>query len=227
MTMILEMTRDSEECLRWKQGRGWVYQLLIDFLGNAPSLSLVAQWRHHMVTRDEAILTEGGQMLKDYLSSIMPEQYTEVCEVEREEYERLFGSVQPEFPSLCESDYRSMLSKNSVDCTFDICHMYAQSGIVFNKVHLEQDDHVSIELEYMAILGERTLDGKRLRASQQSLIDSQIQFLEQHLLKWIPSLAEDLCSLARTPMYKGIGSILKEFIPYDMEMLRTWRADLD
>ncbi len=227
MTMTLEMVRDYEECIRWKQGRGWVYQLLIDFLGNPPSLSLIAQWQKHMVTREESVLTKEGQKLKDYFSNTMPRQFTEVCEVERTEYHRLFEGVRPILPSLCESDYRSMLNKNSVDYTLDIRNMYAQSGIVFNKLHLEQDDHVSIELEFMAVLGERMSDDIRLRTSQQSLIDSQIQFLEQHIMTWVPSLAEVLCNQARTPIYRSLGFILKEFLPYDIAMLHSWRADLE
>lgn len=227
MVTSLEMVRDSEECIRWKQGRGMVYQLLIDFLGNPPSLSMVAQWRQYMVVREESLLTAGGRILKNYMSSITPEQYTAICEMEKEEYYRLFDSVRPIVPSLCESDYRSKLNKNTIDCTLDISNMYAQSGIVFNKLHLEQDDHISIELEYMAVLGDRMLDDRRLRTSQQALIDSQIEFLEQHLTQWIPSLADELYTKSRTPMYRAIGCILKEFLPHDIEMLRSWRAALD
>jgi len=226
MTMILEMVREPEECIRWKQGRGWVYQLLIDFLGNPPSLSLIAQWQKYMVTREEAVLTKEVQKLRDYFSKTMPRQFTEVFKAERAEYHRLFAGVRPIFPSLCESDYRSMLSKKSVDCTLDIRNMYAESGIVFNKLHLEQDDHISIELEFMAILGERMSDDIRVRTSQQTLIETQIQFLEQHIMKWVPSLAEILCNQARTPIYRILGFILKEFLPYDTAMLHSWKADL-
>ncbi|OAB42874.1 TorD/DmsD family molecular chaperone [Paenibacillus glacialis] len=227
MTMTLEMVRELEEYVRWKQGRGWVYQLLIDFLGNPPSLSLIALWQKHMVNREEAVLTQEGQKLKDYLSEMMPKQFTQVCEVERAEYHRLFEGIRPIVPSLCESDYRSILSKNSVDFTLDISNMYAQSSIVFNKLHHEQDDHISIELEFMAVLGERMSDDIRLRTSQQLLIDTQIQFLEQHVMKWVPSLADVLCKQAQTPVYRSLGYIIQEFLPYDIAMLRSWRAELD
>ncbi|WP_084402840.1 TorD/DmsD family molecular chaperone [Paenibacillus antarcticus] len=227
MTMTLVMVRDSEECVRWKQGRGWVYQLLIDFLRNRPRLSLIAQWQKHMAMREEVFLTKEGQKLKDYLSNTMPEQLTKLCEVERAEYHRLFEGVRPIFPSLCENDYRSMLSKNSVDYMLDIRNRYAQSGIVFNKLVLEQDDHISIELEYMAVLGERMSDDVCLRASQHALMDSQIQFLEQHVMQWVPSVAEALCKEARSPIYRSLGYILQEFLPYDIAMLRSCRAELD
>jgi len=227
MTMTLEMVRDSEECIRWKQGRGWVYQLLIDFFENRPSLSLIAQWQKHLVTREEAVLTKEGQKLKSYLSNTMPEHFMEICKVERAEYHRLFEGVRPILPSLCESDYRSMLGENSVDYTSDIRNRYVQSGIVFNKLHFEQDDHISIELEYMAVLGERMSDDLCLRASQHALMDSQIQFLEQHVMQWVPSVAEALCKEARSPIYRSLGYILKEFLPYDIAMLRSWRAELD
>lgn len=227
MTMTLDRVEVTEECLRWKQGRGWVYQLLIDFLGNRPRLSLITQWHQYMVTREGTLLTEGGRTLKDYLSNITPVEFIQLCEMEKKEYFRLFDSNQPAIPTLHECDYRSRIGKKNVDCMLDIRNRYANSGIVFNKLSLEQDDHISIELEYMAILGERMLDVRRLRTSQQILVDSQIQFLEQHIMKWIPSLADDLLNHAQTPMYRGLGVVLKEFIPYDMEMLMSWRASLE
>ena len=226
MLLTMELVKDTEEYVRWKQGRGWVYQLLIDFLGSPPSLSLVAQWRQHMVTREEILLTEGGQLLKNYLSGIIPGQLVKICEVEKAEYQRLFHCMRPIFPSLCESDYVSRLREKNVDCTAEVREIYVQSGIAFNKLNHEQDDNISLELEYMAILAERTSDDRRIRMAQLELIDDQIQFLEEHLIKWIPTLGEDLMCLAQSPVYTAIGSILKDFITYDMAMLHGWREEL-
>ncbi|WP_438348788.1 TorD/DmsD family molecular chaperone [Paenibacillus sp. FA6] len=226
MLLTMELVKDTEECVRWKQGRGWVYQLLIDFLGSPPSLSLVAQWRQHMVTREEILLTEGGQLLKNYLSNIMPGQLVKICEVEKEEYQRLFHCMRPIFRSLCESDYVSRLREKKVDCTANVREMYVQSGIAFNKLNHEQDDNISLELEYMAILAERTSDDRRIRTAQLELIDDQIRFLDEHLIQWIPTFGEDLMCLAQSSVYTAIGSILRDFIPYDMIMLRSWRENL-
>jgi TorA maturation chaperone TorD len=226
MTITMELMKDSEECILWKQGRGWVYQLLIDFLGNPPSLSLIAQWRAHVVTREESVLTEGGQLLKGYLSNIMPGQLVVVCVEEKAEYQRLFNCMHPIFPSLCESEYVSNMRGKNVDYTAAIREFYVQSGIAFNKLNHEQDDNIWIELEYMAILAERTSDDRRIRTAQLELIDDQIRFLEEHLIKWMPSFGEDLVGLAQSPIYKAIGSILRDFIPHDIAMLRSWKEDL-
>ncbi|MHA0856287.1 TorD/DmsD family molecular chaperone [Paenibacillus sp. CMAA1364] len=226
MSLTMELLKDTEECVRWRQGRVWVYQLLIDFLARHPRMSLVTQWRHHMITREETLLTAGGQLLRNYLNDIMPGQLVKICEIEKHEYQRLFHSMHPIFPSLCERDYVVKLKGKDVDWTSDIREIYVQSGISFNKLNHEQDDNIWIELEYMAILAERTIDGRRIRTAQLALIDDQIRFLERHLMSWVPRFGEDLMYMAQSPLYKAIGSILKDFIPNDMEMLRLWREQL-
>ncbi|AJS60427.1 TorD/DmsD family molecular chaperone [Paenibacillus sp. IHBB 10380] len=226
MTMTIESLEVSKVSLNWLQGRGWGYQLLIDFLGGPPSLSLIAQWRQYMMMRDDVVLTEGGRKLQQLLSEIVPQQLMEVCIAEETEYRRLFDSETSIFPSLCESTYRGMKGKDLAECMLNIHEMYAHHGIVFNKLDHEQDDHIILELEFMAVLVERTLDTKRIRSSHLELIDSQIQFLDRHLLQWTPQLAEDISFITRSPLYIEVANILKEFIAYDMQMLRTWRASM-
>ncbi|AOZ93181.1 TorD/DmsD family molecular chaperone [Paenibacillus crassostreae] len=226
MNMTMELSKDSEECTLWKKRRGWMYQLLIDFLGNSPSLSLISQWRQHMVTREDVLLTEGGQRLIHYFSNIHPSQLIEISEVEKKEYRRLFEGTQPLFPSLCESSYISKVREKQVDCTADIREVYVRSGIAFNKLSHEHDDYILIELEYMAILAERTSDHRRIRIAQLSLIDDQIKFLEDHVMNWVPIFGEDLMNETHSPIYTEIGSILRDFITYDRRMLHTWRENL-
>lgn len=179
-----------------------------------------------MMLRDEVAITEGGRKLRNLLSSIDPQQLVERCVTEEAEYRRLFDSGHPIFPSLCEGAYRGMKGKAIVECTLGIREMYADHGIVFNKLDHEQDDHIVLELEFMAVLVERTLDANRIRSSQLELIDSQIQFLDRHLLQWTPQLAEDISFIARSTLYIEVANVLKEFIVYDMQMLRAWRASM-
>ncbi|MGF7049030.1 TorA maturation chaperone TorD [Paenibacillus sp. DS2015] len=226
MTMTIESLDESKVCLKWIEGRGWGYQLLIDFLGGPPSLSLIAQWRQYMMMRDEIVLTEGGQKLQQLLSGIAPQQLMEVCMTEESEYRRLFDSENSMFPSLCESVYRGLKGEDLANCMMDIHEMYAHHGIVFNKLNHERDDHIVLELEFMAVLVERTLDSKRIHSSHLELIDSQIQFLDQHLLQWVPLLAEDLSFITRSPLYMEVANVLKEFITDDMKMLCAWRASM-
>lgn len=69
-----------EACSRWLESRGLIYQLLVDFYGRKPSLSLVAQWSRNREMSVAAEMTEGGRELKRYLCSQEPSMLPAICE---------------------------------------------------------------------------------------------------------------------------------------------------
>lgn len=222
-TTFVETFRESREAERWQQGRSWIYQLLIDMLGQPPSVSIIAQWQHHVMKRGDVILTDGGEELKQNLSGIKQGQFLRRCEEEMNEYRRLFDCERAIFPYPCEGAYRAIAGKAPRISSQLIRNQYSQSGIVFNKINQEQDDHIVLELEFMAILIERSMDERATERAIKELLDAQIEFLENHLLQWAPQFGDSLAEMARTPLYMLLGKILAEFIPYDLAMLRDWR----
>jgi len=226
MTITLEPLLDTVEGARWHQGRGWVYQLLIDFLENPPGLAQIAPWQRQAGLREELALTEGGRRLQDYLGNLKPDQLLAACRTETEEYERLFIGRDAVFPCVCESAYRAGDGRSARRCLRQIREAYEDCGIVFNKLQSETDDHLTIELEFMAVAGEHMALTEGLPECRLMWLDTQIDFLEQHLLQWAPQLAKELAACARTPLYREIASILGEFIPYDLSMLRLLRKEL-
>ncbi len=226
MTTTVESILNTVEADRWLQGRGWVYQLLIDFLENPPALSQIAPWQRQAAMREEMALTGGGRRLQQYLSQLKPCDLTEACQAETTEYERLFAGPDALLPCICESVYRAQDPRSGQRCLQQIREAYAGCGIVFNKLRSEKDDHLAIELEFIAVAGEHMDDAQGLPECQLMWLDTQIDFLENHLLQWTPQLSDELTSLARTPLYREIGHIVGEFIPYDLKMLRLLREEL-
>lgn len=86
--------------------------------------------------------------------------------------------------------------------------IYQSQGLVLGDVSSDyMEDHVACELEYMAWLcGE----GK---------IDAQIDFMQTHLLAWIPAFYEDILKYADTDFYKEVGKITLEYLKADAELL--------
>lgn len=226
MTTTVEKMLDTLEAARWLEGRGWVYQLLIDFLEHPPGLSQMAPWQRQAELREEMALTEGGRQLQEYLGALKPSELTGACEAETKEYERLFAGPDALLPSVCESVYRMTDERSGQRCVRQIREAYAGCGIVFNKLRSEKDDHLAIELEFIAVAGEHMDDAQGLPECQLMWLDTQIDFLENHLMLWTPKFSAELTALARTPLYREIGRIIGEFIPYDLKMLRMLRKEL-
>lgn len=226
MTMLIKNpVKIAAEEVRWLELRGWVYQLLMDFLSRPPRMSLIAQWRGVVELKNSIPASQGGTILKDYLASIAEEDFRKVCYAEAEEYERLFMGHNAKIAA-CEAVYRARAEgANAFDCISEIGTIYAQSGVAFNKLNGERDDHIALELEFMAVLAEGMLNKNNLRQSCLELVDTQIAFLESHLLKWTPQFSEDLAGATTSPLYTGLSVLMSEFLAEDLEQLQTWREN--
>lgn len=227
MTMLFkEPVTTPPEQAAWLGRRGWVYELLMDFLSRPPRMSLIAHWRRRAETSHAIPNSRGGRRLRSYLEAIPGEQFRSVCQQEAEEYRRLFMDHKvPLIP--CEGAFRAKRDgADAYACTAHIRAMYAESGVVFNKLYGESDDHIAMELEFMAVLSEVMQSRLDLRHSCLELTDTQIRFLETHLLQWAPRFAEELIRATTSPLYTGLAELLREFLIYDLEQLRRWRASL-
>jgi TorA maturation chaperone TorD len=207
-----------EAFTRWLESRGLIYQLLVDFFGRKPSLSLVAQWCSQRQMSVAAEMTEGGRELKRYLCSQEPGQLPLICKQETREYTRLMN----------ERATREAANRGRAE---EFCNVlsdvYASAGIVFKKCSGESDDHIAIELEFMAVLHERMLYNSFTVRSAMELLEIQESFLEEHLLKWTPQFCERLNTATDSRLYLGLSHMLEEFLPQDLQMLRAWKSSLE
>lgn len=203
-------------CHRWLENRGMVYQLLTEFLGQRPTLSLVAHWSRSNRISKAAELTCGGRELMQYLCGRSPEELQQISEREGAEYRRLLQHSKQR--PLAESRYSLYTCRAQ-----DLSDFYASVGVAFKKVNGEPDDHLAIELEFMTILHDRMLNSVHSEDSVMELMEVQEKFLNEHLLTWIPTLCRELNALTTSPVYSAVSRLLAEFLEYDLTMLRTWR----
>ncbi|OBZ07962.1 hypothetical protein A8L34_25390 [Bacillus sp. FJAT-27264] len=207
-----------EAYTRWLESRGLIYQMLVDFFGRKPSLSLVAQWCSTRQMNVAAEMTEGGRELKRYLCSLEPGKLPQICRQETQEYTRLMNER-----AAREAANRGR-AKEFCNVLSDV---YASAGVVFKKCGEEADDHIAIELEFMAVMHERMLYNCFTVRSAMELLEIQETFLEEHLLRWTPKFCERLNSLTESKLYLGLSHMLEEFLPQDLQMLRAWKASLE
>lgn len=77
------------------------------------------------------------------------------------------------------------------ESTLVVRQAYRSSGYVSAGYPREADDHVAIELDFMATLASKTCE---TGAGNRGALEAQLAFLEKHLLAWIDSFAERLGS---------------------------------
>jgi TorA maturation chaperone TorD len=114
----------------------------------------------------------------------------------------------------------------------EVCNFYRHIGLEKDKNEKHPEDHAAVELGLMA--GFAFLSGKELPDSPLAEITEdevnyalQVQrvFLEEHLLKWIPSLCDDIREKTRHSFYRSAAELTGLFVEADGEMLRALKPE--
>lgn len=106
--------------------------------------------------------------------------------------------------------------------TLQVRRAYLAYHFLPKYVGLEADDHIGLELDFMYQLSKFATEKyqqRELDKLQKSMNDQQ-QFLENHLLKWIPMFCRDVVDHADTDFYIGMAHILNGFIKIDVLALQ-------
>ena len=83
----------------------------------------------------------------------------------------------------------------------------------------EAEDHIALELEFMAVLGDRIVTAAEAadEAGVERLLSTQRNFLEDHLASWAPLMTADLRRFAQCGLYQGLASLTDGFLQVEEE----------
>jgi len=89
----------------------------------------------------------------------------------------------------------------------EVTGFYAEAELTIDEEFLSFPDHLSLELLFMSYL----IDIKRT--------ELQIDFLDRHLISWVPPYCENVIREARTVFYREIAGLARDFIENEYENL--------
>lgn len=171
-------------------------------------------------TRESESIFEGINQVKDYIyqNDILSESaYNSL----HWDYTRLFIGPDelpaPPWESAYCNEERLLFQKE----TLEVRGAYLKYSFLPVEFGTEADDHLGLELDFMFRLNELALteiDNKDWKLLKQILTDQKL-FLEEHLLKWVPALCNDIVNDARTEFYRGMANLLRGFLTLDLKAL--------
>ena len=150
-------------------------------------------------------------------TDIIPSQDLDELEVKlAADYARLFLSINkvPAHPS--ESVYRDgTMMQYSRD---EVLKTYWSFGVDKKKEFTEPEDHIAVELSFVAYLCEKAIEALKNKDTEEArrYLQGQKDFLERHLIKWVPKLVKDILNTGQTPFYKATAVLTKEYIEMDL-----------
>lgn len=162
-------------------------------------------------------LSEGYGLLREYLARSTEEDLEDLAV----DYANVFlaaGVAQGLAAFPYESVYVSKTHMLEQEPKSRIAELYASRGLTPNRdLPKAPEDHIAMELEYMAFLC-RLLEEES--GDAESLLLEQKEFLEAHLVNWVPLLCRDVVGYAQTDFYKAVGKITDSFIQMEQTLLQ-------
>ena len=168
----------------------------------------------------EGAMCAGYRMIEKYVRQPGHTPLTELAV----DYARVFlgagiASAAAAYPY--ESVYTSPKRLMMQEARDQVLEVYHANGLRKVETFTEPEDHIALELEFMAHLCHETQQVLRNRdwPSISALLNAQLDFLTKHLLNWTPAFCADIEKYAATAFYQGIGTITKGYLGLEQAIL--------
>ena len=118
-----------------------------------------------------------------------------------------------------ESVYTSPKRLMMQEARDEVLAVYRSEGLDKLPSWKESEDHIALELEFMAVLGDRIVTAAEAgdEAEMERLLSTQRNFLEDHLASWAPLMTADLRRFAQCGLYQGLASLTDGFLQVEEE----------
>jgi putative dimethyl sulfoxide reductase chaperone len=177
--------------------REWLEPLVEpDFFDESPLASDQADFQEGLVLLQSWNRAQNGRLTADSLDEL------------RADYTRLFigpGKVlAPPWESVHFSQERLTFQQQTVQ----VREWYRRYGVEAANLYHEPDDHVGLEIAFLAHLANLALAAAEDRGERfAELLAAQREFLHRHPLRWAGVWQEQVASHAQTPFYRGAARL--------------------
>ncbi|MEW6717356.1 MAG: molecular chaperone TorD family protein [Chloroflexota bacterium] len=127
------------------------------------------------------------------------------------DYTRLFDHTERIPVAPWESVYLSKDHLLFQQQVLEVRSWFNSYGLEIINLHKEPEDHVGLELAFLAHLANLGLSamGEGNESRLEELLDAQRRFLSEHPLKWVPNWCDLMVRYAHTDFYRGVALILR------------------
>ncbi len=157
------------------------------------------------------------QSLAVVINELLKQDSKQIKSLLAEEYAKLFLGFGRLHPS--ESSYRTDNGSIMQEFRDKVLETYKKAGVRKIDEYKEPEDHIAVELQFMAYLCRRTIEALNnggVIDEARKYLEIQHDFLSEHLATWAPALAKDILKNAESDFYKEVANLTTEFIKAEM-----------
>ena len=215
-----EQTREAAELLLCN--RLFLYSLLHKLFGREPDEELLNILTEEHTGEAFALLSEEEKDIMDrteiFLKEVREEkQNPAFLEEAKDEYTRLFIGPASLVAPPWESVYGQKDAMLFQESTLEVRNTYRQFGLLPEGYPRVADDSLALELHFMALLAQRSLDAFYAGKNEDLAADlnGSADFLKKHLLVWVPKFLERMKGAKSNILYPQMCLVLDEFLRKD------------
>ena len=222
------MTEEKREAIELVlSNRLFLYSLMHKLFGREPDAEMLNILTDKHTGEAFALLSEEEKDIMDRTASFLDEIREEkenpaFLEEAKDEYMRLFiGPVSLVAPPW-ESVYGQKDAMLFQESTLEVRNTYRRFGLIPEGYPHVADDSLALELHFMALLAQRSLDAFYARKNEDLAADlsGSADFLKKHLLVWVPKFLERMKGARSNILYPQMCLVLDEFLRKDAGTVR-------
>jgi TorA maturation chaperone TorD len=169
-----------------------------------------AGWRFLSQLLAEAPDNVRIQQARAFLSAFGIEPRDEDGDEIRADYLRLFVGLRKTLAPPWESVYLAPGRRVFQEPALAVRRAYLEASLAHDRMFEKPDDHISLELEFLACLEERIAaawDAAAVGEADQARA-ARRRFLQEHLGRWASAFGGDIRAHAATEFWRGVGVVL-------------------
>lgn len=146
----------------------------------------------------------------------------------KSEYHRLFAGpyklAAPPYASVYLESDPTIMGPSTVK----VLKTYEEAGFSLSLSFKDLPDHITAELEFMALLCEQEGGAwqKEDFSQAEELLSREETFLVDHLAQWIPKFSSRVHSSTDSPFYRALASLVKDYVFLDRDAVHALGAVL-
>ncbi|MCJ7569352.1 MAG: molecular chaperone TorD family protein [Anaerolineales bacterium] len=165
-------------------------------------------------------ISEGYRMLRGFLEHLTESTLIDLAV----EYAKIFlgvGLIGDKGAYPYESVYTSPDGLMMQEARDEVLKIYREEGLNKADEFTEPEDHVAFELDFMAYLCDKTIEVLKEGDNDGALgyLKKQMDFLEKHLIPWVPSFCSDVIRMAQGDFYKAIAKITVGYLSMEQDLI--------
>jgi TorA maturation chaperone TorD len=208
-------------------GRVAVYRICQNLLGNEPTAEALSELSNAQTFEVLSLFSQGSEDYQATLNTLVKltteELKNEDMFIDRlsESFTHLFVGPNKLEVDPWESVYRSTDYNLFQPSTLEVRKAYVAQNLIPSAYPAVPDDHLAIELDFMARLAEKLLVSFEAKEAEvaKGLIAASEAFLDKHLLTWVPAFTAAFKEAKHGFFYREVAEYLSSFLPIDQKLL--------